>query len=95
MVLMFQPIEKKVVEKLAGIDPEVILNIDETGFFFQPFPTRTISSRERKEIKQSKVRITIALCSNVSGSIKIPPFVIGHSKKPRWFKGFNVARKLL
>ena len=51
-----------------------------------------ISSRERKGIKQSKVRITIALCSNASGSIKIPSFVIAHSKKPRCFKGFNVAR---
>ena len=51
--------------------------------FFQAFPTRTISSSERKGIKQSKVKITIALCSNASGSIEIAPFVIGHSKTPR------------
>jgi hypothetical protein len=83
---------EKMVKRLAEIDPEVILNMDETGLFFQAFPTKTISSSERKGIKQSKVRITVALCSNASGSIKITPFVIGHSKNPRCFKGFNVTK---
>ena len=36
MMLMFQPIEK-LVEKLAGIDPKVILNMNETGLFLKIF----------------------------------------------------------
>lgn len=83
---------QEMLTRLEGFDPEVLLNMDETGLFFQSFPTRTISTSEKKGVKQSKVRITVALCSNATGSIKIKPFLIGHSKKPRCFKDFNVGK---
>ncbi|MEN2499266.1 MAG: hypothetical protein MHMPM18_005160 [Marteilia pararefringens] len=71
-------------DRLEQFDPEILLNMDETGLFFQAFPTRTIGSKERKGIKQSEVRVTVALCSNATGSIEIKPFLIGHSKKPKF-----------
>ena len=83
---------KEMAAKLCNIDPETILNMDETGLFFQAFPTKTISSNERKGVKQSKVRITVALCSNATGTFKAKPFLIGHCKKPRCFKNFNVNK---
>ena len=77
---------REMLAKLKGIDPEVLLNMDETGLFFQSFPTRTISTAEKKGIKQSKVRITVALCANATRSIKIKPFLIGHNKKNALFQ---------
>ena len=87
-----QKLRKDISDNLKEIDPECLLNMDETALFFQAFPTKTIGMKERKGIKQSKARITVALTSNATGSIKIKPFLIGHSKKPRCFKDFNYQK---
>ena len=41
-------LRQEMSEKLEEIDPEYLLNFDETGLFFQAFPTRTIGSKEKK-----------------------------------------------
>ena len=40
--------------------------------------------------KRSKERITVALCANADGTVKIKPFVIAKSRRPHCFgKDFN------
>jgi len=79
--------------KLSNIikeySPDDVFNVDETSLFFKCLPDRTfILKRETcSGGKQSKERITILLGSNMSGSEKIKPLIIGKSKKPRCFKG--------
>ena len=77
---------------LENIDRDVILNMDETGLFYREYPTSTISSSNRSGMKASKERITVALCCNANGTIKIKPFIIGKSKMPRCFKNFQIDK---
>jgi len=41
---------------------------------------------------QDKSRLTVLLASNATGTHKLWPLVIGHSKKPRCFNGLNLSR---
>jgi hypothetical protein len=70
---------------------EDVYNMDETGLFFRMLPDRSLVhvSEEKKGVKKAKERVTVALCANASGSHKLKPLVIGHSKKPRSFQNFN------
>ena len=49
--------------KLAGIDQEVILNMNQTGLFSSIFYKNDLIKWKKMD-KQSKIRITIALCLN-------------------------------
>lgn len=77
-------------KSLAGYDPNDIFNLDESGLFMEMGPNRTLATCPQSGKKVSKKRITIVLCTNANGTYKFPLFVIGKSKRPRCFKGFNV-----
>ena len=73
---------------LKEYQPDDIYNADETGLFFRLMPDRTL---EFKNVdchggKQSKERITALVCANMSGTDKVPLFVLGKAAKPRCFK---------
>ncbi|XP_051162414.1 tigger transposable element-derived protein 4-like [Leptopilina boulardi] len=74
---------------LREYDPEDIYNADETGLFFKCLPDKTFAFKEEKchGGKQSKKRITVLHCANMTGTDKLPLLVIGKSKRPRCFKG--------
>lgn len=65
-----------------------IFNADETGVFFKCLPNKTLAFKNENCFggKNSKERITVMVCSNMSGSEKIKLLVIGKSKNPRCFK---------
>lgn len=69
--------------------PEDIYNADETGVFWRMLPDRTLSFSGEKCSggKNSKERLTVLLCANLTGTDKLTPFVIGKSAKPRAFRG--------
>ena len=70
-----------------------IFNCDETGLNFRLLPAKTLAQSFEKSAdgrKKSKDRVTLNLCSNASGTIKLPVHVIGKAKKPRCFKGVDV-----
>lgn len=73
---------------LAAYDPRDIYNADETGLFFQMLPKKTLAHKGDRchGGKQSKLRLTILLCTNMDGSDKRIPLVIGKSERPRSFK---------
>jgi hypothetical protein len=58
-----------------------VFNFDETALFYRLQPNKTLSSGE----KISKERLTVGLCVNATGTIKLKPVVIGKYKKPRCF----------
>jgi DDE superfamily endonuclease len=49
-------------------------------------PDRGLTDKQRFGVKGNKVRLTYAFTSNVTGSEKLPPIVIGKAKKPRAFQ---------
>lgn len=94
-----QPAASGFSEKLKSIiasekySPEQIYNIDETGLNYKLLPRKTFATAQETSapgFKVNKERITVALCSNASGSHKLPLFVIGKSVKPRAFKNLNM-----
>jgi hypothetical protein len=66
-----------------------IFNADECGLFWRMLPERTLAFKGEKCIggKSSKERITVMVCSNMSGTQKLPLWVIGKSRTPRCFRG--------
>ena len=65
-----------------------IFNADKTGLFYRALPTKSmkVKGEEARGGKKSKERITVLLACSAEGQ-KLKPFVIGHSAKPRYFKG--------
>nr|XP_034336051.1 tigger transposable element-derived protein 4 [Crassostrea gigas] len=76
---------------LAECSPSDIFNADETGLFFRLLPDKTLEFKgvDCHGGKNSKERVTVMVCSNMSGNEKLPLLVIGKSKKPRCFKGIK------
>ncbi|CAM4837137.1 unnamed protein product [Rotaria magnacalcarata] len=60
-------------------DPHDVYNADETGLFFKALPDRSlVMAKEKcKDGKKSKERFTVLLCTNMTGTDKLKPLVIG------------------
>lgn len=74
---------------LEGYEPDEIYNADETALFFKCLPDKTFTFKGEKchGGKQSKERLTLLQCVNMTGTDKLPLLIIGKSKRPRCFKG--------
>ncbi|XP_063624721.1 LOW QUALITY PROTEIN: tigger transposable element-derived protein 4-like [Cydia splendana] len=74
---------------LKGYGPNDIYNADETALFFKCLPDKTFifKGEKRHGGKQSKERLTILQCVNMTGTDKLLLLIIGKSKRPRCFKG--------
>jgi len=70
-----------------------IYNADETGLFYRLLPNKSLveKSDQCSGGKQSKERLTVMVCANMSGTDKVPIYVIGKSAKPRCFKNAVTA----
>lgn len=42
-------------------------------------------------VKSEKTRIIYAFCANMDGSDKREPLIIGHTQRPRCFKGYQAS----
>lgn len=62
-------------------------NADEFGLFYKMAPTHTIALQRLPGRKKEKTRLTFLACANASGSERFPMLVLGHSRRPRCFKG--------
>ena len=75
---------------INGYKHKDIFNVDETGLYYEMMPNKTLSAKSRNHgLKQSKKRVTVMLGVDVDGTEKLKPLVIGHSRNPRCFAGFN------
>lgn len=68
--------------------PGNIFHADKFGLFFNVMPDKTLSFKDETchGEKLSKERLTILLCANSEGTVKLSPLVIGKSAKLRCFK---------
>ena len=78
----------KLGREMENFDPENIYNVDEAALFFKMLPNFTYCLPPESNVrgtKQSKDRVTVIFCCNLTGSHKILPTMIGTSKKPHCF----------
>ncbi|KAG2778096.1 hypothetical protein PC129_g17752 [Phytophthora cactorum] len=79
--------EMQRLRNLIGSYPYAnVFNMDETGLFYNAVPRGSLWVNESPSLKQDKARITLAVCTNVKGSDKLPLLFIGNSVKPRWIQ---------
>ena len=83
------------LEIIKDYKPEDIFNVDETGLFFKCTPDRTLAFKNEKCFggKLSKERLTLLVGANMSGTEKLPLYMIGKFANPPCFK--NVKTKPL
>ena len=67
-----------------------IYNMDETAFFYQLIPDRSLATKLWEGGKQSKHRMTVVVCTNATGSDKIPLWFIGKHLHPCCLKNINM-----
>ncbi|XP_025099955.1 tigger transposable element-derived protein 1-like [Pomacea canaliculata] len=82
----------------GGYIPQQVFNADETGLFWKKLPNKTYITKEEKALpghKPMKDRVTLLLCSNASGDLKLKPLLVYHSDNPRVFKKNNVIKQKL
>ena len=64
---------------IDSYDPNDVYNADETGLFFKALPNRSLVTAKDtcKGGKRSKERFTVLLCTNMTGTNKLQPLLIG------------------
>ncbi|CAF3500964.1 unnamed protein product [Rotaria sp. Silwood1] len=84
--------KKRLVVMIDKYNPNDIYNADETELFFKALPNRSLVTAKDscKGGKRSKERFTVLLCTNMTGTDKLKPLMIGKSANPRCFKNLNV-----
>ena len=90
-----QELRQTLIEK--QYTPDRIFNMDEAPLFYRALPTRTYKyvsdgTKDKRQIGRgtkslrAKDRLTLVLCCNASGSVKVDPLIIGTAKKPVCFQ---------
>ncbi|GBN23658.1 hypothetical protein AVEN_61436-1 [Araneus ventricosus] len=76
---------KDIPALVKGYEQKNIFKADETGLFHQCLSDKTVmfKDEECRGGKQSRVHLTVLLAANEDESEKLPPLMIGRSKKPR------------
>jgi hypothetical protein len=73
---------KNILPKLIkGYNARDIFNADETALFFRALPTKTLTYKnlDANSNKVCKERLSLLLCSNMDGSEKLKPVIIGNN----------------
>src|SRR5271169_5762918 len=63
--------------------------MDETGLFYRMQSNYSLATRQLEGSRRNKERLTIVICTNGSGSHKLPLWIIGKSKNPCCLKNIN------
>jgi len=87
-------------QQLAGVDVDLIYNVDETGLLYRGLPSRSsVPSEDRRTARGSKAmkskhRVTLTICCNATGTHKVPVTMIGKAAQPMCFQGEGNASSL-
>ena len=68
-----------------------IYNMDETALYWRKSPSRGLSTVSLPGKKKDESRISIALCTNASGSDRGTPWLIGNAKQPRALRDIDLS----
>lgn len=85
----------KIQQILIEYHEDDIYNMDETGLNWRQTPSHTLATEPQQGPKSSKERMTVCLGSNMSGSDKLPLWVIGHALNPRSFKNISLTSLMI
>ena len=77
--------------KLNQFQWKDIYNMDETGLFYRLEANHTLATKQLKERKNDKERITIVVYCNGDGSDKVLLWIIGKYANPKCFKNVNIS----
>jgi hypothetical protein len=84
--------EMRSLQTIAGeYKEEDIYNMDETGLYWRMHLSYGLLSQVRPGLKKEKARVSIALCTNATGTDRLPPWIIGKSKVPQALKNVCVS----
>jgi hypothetical protein len=85
-------VEMRSIRTLCGeYQEEDIYNMDETGLYWRSTFSTGLSSEPTPGRKKDKSRISVVLCTNCTGTDRVPPWFLGHAKQPRALRGINVT----
>ncbi|XP_018047148.1 PREDICTED: jerky protein homolog-like [Atta colombica] len=78
--------------KNEDLTPHQVFNCDATGLNYKQIPKKTYgdTNNELAGFKIKKKRVTIMICSNASGTLKLPLVLIGKDAKLCGFKSLTV-----
>ena len=76
-------------ELLKNYKPDDVYNCDETAIYYRAMPEGTLGQKSESisGSKKAKDRITVLVCTNMTGSDKRKLLVLGKSTNPRCFRG--------
>lgn len=75
----------KIREDLKLYPSQDIFNMDESALFWKMTPDGTLATEQTPGGKREKARVTVNFCCNVTGTEKLPLWLIGKAQKPRCF----------
>jgi len=84
---------EKTRRKLEAYPPDRIYKLDETGLLYRCLPSRSYEPRrDRRHARGTRAmrhmdRVTLVLCSNATGTHKLPVAMIGEPVSPLCFRG--------
>jgi len=81
----------KLDQLLNDYEEDDIFNADELGLFYSLLPSKTHAVKGRKLVngKGNKIRVSLLMGSNMSGTEKLPLLLVGRAENPRYFKGLK------
>lgn len=81
-------VEETLIPLLQEYNADDVYNSDETNLSYKLLPHRTYAFRGEQVYgsKANKDRLTLMLCSNMTGSDKLRPLIIGKTQNPRCLK---------
>ena len=74
----------------GGYAEEDVYNIDETGLFWRQAPNSGLSTRNIAGVKVDKARVSVVVCTNTTGTDRMPLWIIGKARQPHAFRGVNI-----
>ncbi|KAH9100939.1 hypothetical protein Ae201684P_007130 [Aphanomyces euteiches] len=78
--------------KISSYDLDFVYNMDETGLLYRVQPHYSVlcpsEANDARGKKPSKDRVSLLVCTNATGTHKIPLLMVGKVKQPACFKGY-------
>lgn len=69
---------------------EAIYGMDETGLLWRKAPFDAIPNESQPLLNKDRARICLVVCTNSTGSDRVPLWVIGHKEMPESLRGVNL-----
>ena len=84
--------KNKLIDIIKDYEAHNIFNADETSLFYKAMPNKTMHYKgvPCNEVKVNKERLSLLLCTNMDGSEKLKPLIIGKFKQPKCLRGVNI-----